>query len=44
VENLPAKAVAEELKMTAGAVYIARSRVTARLRRAVEEIDEQDGG
>jgi RNA polymerase sigma factor (sigma-70 family) len=44
VEDLPVKAVAVELKITAGAVYIARSRVTARLRQAVEEIDEQDAG
>lgn len=40
VENRPVKEVAAELELSAGAVYIARSRVTARLRRVVEETDE----
>jgi RNA polymerase sigma factor (sigma-70 family) len=40
VENRPVKEVAAELGLSAGAVYIARSRVTARLRRVVEETDE----
>jgi RNA polymerase sigma factor (sigma-70 family) len=41
VENRPAKHVAAELGRSLGAVYIARSRVTARLRDAVQEIDER---
>jgi RNA polymerase sigma-70 factor (ECF subfamily) len=40
VEGRAVKEVASELGLTAGAVYIARSRVTARLRRVVEETDE----
>jgi RNA polymerase sigma-70 factor (ECF subfamily) len=40
VEGRPVKEVAAELGISAGAVYIARSRVTARLRRVVEEADE----
>jgi RNA polymerase sigma factor (sigma-70 family) len=40
VEGRPVKEVAAEFGLTAGAVYIARSRVTARLRRVVEETDE----
>jgi RNA polymerase sigma-70 factor (ECF subfamily) len=35
-------AVAKELGLTPGAVYIARSRVLARLRRRVEEIEGRD--
>jgi RNA polymerase sigma factor (sigma-70 family) len=42
VENRPAPAVAEELGMTVGAVYIARSRVLARLRRVVRELADED--
>lgn len=38
VENEPAAEVAESLGMTVGAVYIARSRVLARLREAVQDV------
>ena len=41
IENRPVKEVAEELGLSTGAVYIARSRVLARLRKVVEEIDER---
>ncbi len=40
IENRPADQVAEELGMSVGAVYSAKSRVTARLRRAVAEMEE----
>jgi RNA polymerase sigma factor (sigma-70 family) len=40
VENRDVKEVAAELGMSPGAVYIAKSRVVAGLRRAVEGIDE----
>ncbi len=40
VQDRPAQDVADELKMSSGAVYIAKSRVTARLRRAIEELEE----
>lgn len=39
VENRGAQSVADELSMSVGAVYIAKSRVTARLRKLMEEID-----
>jgi RNA polymerase sigma-70 factor (ECF subfamily) len=42
IENRPVNDVASELGMSAGAVYIAKSRVTSRLRIVVEEI-EDDG-
>ena len=34
--------VAGELSMTVGAVYVAKSRVTARLRRVVSELEDED--
>jgi RNA polymerase sigma factor (sigma-70 family) len=39
VEGQVTSAVAEALGMTAGAVYIARSRVMARLRREIEQVE-----
>ena len=39
-EEDPAK-VAEELKLTVGSVYVAKSRVLARLREKIQEVDEQ---
>ena len=39
VENREIREVAEELGITAGAVYIARSRVMARLRQTVEGLE-----
>ncbi len=40
VEGEPPKDVARALGMTVGAVYVARSRVMARLKRAVEELED----
>jgi|SRR5690242_14992066 RNA polymerase sigma factor (sigma-70 family) len=40
VDGRPAKEVAAELGLSAGAVYIARSRVLARLRRRIERLDD----
>ncbi len=34
--------VADELKITIGAVYIARSRVIARLREVVQQLEAED--
>jgi RNA polymerase sigma-70 factor (ECF subfamily) len=42
VEDEPAAAVAAELGMTTGAVYIARSRVLARLRTEIESLDRKE--
>jgi RNA polymerase sigma-70 factor (ECF subfamily) len=42
VEGRAARDVADELGMSTGAVYIARSRVLSRLREAVGQIDDQD--
>jgi RNA polymerase sigma-70 factor (ECF subfamily) len=43
VDNRPVGQVARELGLSPGAVYIARSRVLARLRRRVEELSEESG-
>lgn len=42
LEDRPVTEVAAALGMSAGAVYIARSRVIARIRRRVSEIDAED--
>lgn len=45
VDNEPIELVARELGMTRGAVYIARSRVMSKLRRAIEEkLQQEDAG
>jgi RNA polymerase sigma factor (sigma-70 family) len=41
IENRPAAAVGKELGMTPGAVYVARSRVLARLRKRVEQLGDE---
>jgi RNA polymerase sigma factor (sigma-70 family) len=43
VDNRPVADVATELGMTPGAVYVARSRVLARLRGRVEQLTEDSG-
>jgi RNA polymerase sigma-70 factor (ECF subfamily) len=43
VEGRPAKRVAEELQVSVGAVYIARSRVMARLKAKIEEVEGRQG-
>ena len=40
VENRPVPEAAEKLKISAGAVYIARSRIMARLRQKIETLEE----
>ncbi|TWT98667.1 RNA polymerase sigma factor [Stieleria varia] len=42
VDGLSATAVAEELKMSTGAIYVAKSRVTAKLRAEVERLQENE--
>ena len=42
VEGRPASEVARELGSTPGAVYVARSRVMARIRQAIAEIQDED--
>jgi RNA polymerase sigma-70 factor (ECF subfamily) len=44
VEGLPPGDVASELKLSPGAVYIARSRVTARLREVIQSWERDDEG
>jgi RNA polymerase sigma-70 factor (ECF subfamily) len=41
VEDVPVAEVAAELTMTAGAVYVARSRVLARLRQRIEQLGDE---
>jgi RNA polymerase sigma-70 factor (ECF subfamily) len=41
VENRPAKEVALALKTSPGAVYVARSRVVARLREQIQELEQE---
>lgn len=41
VENKPAGEVAEALGMTTGAVYIAKSRVMAKLKEQIEQVDDR---
>jgi RNA polymerase sigma-70 factor (ECF subfamily) len=38
-DGIPPEAVAEQLQTTVGNVYVAKSRVLAKLREAVEQID-----
>lgn len=42
VEDRPVAEVAQELGMTTGGVYVARGRVMARLRKIVQEFEEQE--
>jgi RNA polymerase sigma-70 factor (ECF subfamily) len=42
VEGAPARDVARSLGMTAGAVYVARSRVMARLKQAIDQVADGD--
>ena len=42
VEGRDAAAVAEELKLSVGAVYVAKSRVQARLREQIRQITDED--
>ncbi len=41
VENRPAVDVAKELQLSVGAVYIAKSRVLARLKEVIEQVDDR---
>lgn len=42
IDEMPMQQVADELKITIGAVYIARSRVVARLREVVQQLEAED--
>ena len=42
MEDMPAAAAAEQLDMTTGGVYIARSRVMARLRELARQFEESE--
>ena len=42
VEGAPAKEVGQALGMTVGAVYVARSRVMARLKQAIEQVEDEN--
>ena len=42
IDGLPLQQVADELKISIGAVYIARSRVIARLREVVQQLEAED--
>jgi RNA polymerase sigma factor (sigma-70 family) len=42
VDGRPSKQVAQELRMSVGAVYIARSRVMARLKKKIEEVEGRE--
>jgi RNA polymerase sigma-70 factor (ECF subfamily) len=41
IEGRPIAEVAEELEMSAGSIYIARSRITKRIREIIREHEEQ---
>ena len=42
IDEMPMQQVADELKISIGAVYIARSRVIARLREVVQQLEAED--
>ena len=42
VEDQPIAVVAEQLEMTPGSIYIARSRIMARLRESVRQLEERE--
>ncbi len=43
IEDQPAAVAAEQLGISTGAVYVARSRVTAKLRQCVEQFEKEEG-